>query len=97
MPTCEKTLTYVMETEDAGFGNSMMKLWMSFGLAMKEGRAFFIDDTRWYVHLSMQQFTLITIGRTGTTPTILHLRLLQTASLHQHPTWFPARITPAIL
>jgi len=45
---CDRSLTYVMETEDAGFGNSLMRLWMSYGLAKAEKRAFFIDDTRWY-------------------------------------------------
>jgi hypothetical protein len=44
---CDKTLTYVMETEDAGFGNTLMRLWMSYGLAKAENRSFFIDDTRW--------------------------------------------------
>ena len=45
---CDKTLTYVMETSDAGFGNTLMRLWMSYGLAKAENRTFFIDDTRWY-------------------------------------------------
>ncbi|OAL53299.1 hypothetical protein IQ07DRAFT_641697 [Pyrenochaeta sp. DS3sAY3a] len=45
--TCDRTLTYVMETEDAGFGNTLMRLWMSYGLAKAENRTFFIDDTRW--------------------------------------------------
>ncbi|KAI9739611.1 MAG: hypothetical protein M1834_006329 [Cirrosporium novae-zelandiae] len=44
---CDKSLTYVMETEDAGMGPTLMGLWMSYGLAKKEGRAFFIDDTNW--------------------------------------------------
>ncbi|KAG9242651.1 hypothetical protein BJ878DRAFT_158874 [Calycina marina] len=44
---CQKTLTYVMETEDAGLGGTLMMLWMSYGLAKKEGRSFFVDDTRW--------------------------------------------------
>ncbi|KAF2034744.1 hypothetical protein EK21DRAFT_55898 [Setomelanomma holmii] len=44
---CDRTLTYVMETEDPGFGNTLMRLWMSYGLAMAEKRSFFIDDTRW--------------------------------------------------
>jgi hypothetical protein len=48
---CDKTLTYVMETDDAGFGNTLMRLWMSYGLAKAENRSFFIDDTRWYVKL----------------------------------------------
>jgi hypothetical protein len=56
MPTCERTLTYVMETIDAGFGNTLLRLWMSFGLAMKENRTFFIDDTRWYVTIPQLSF-----------------------------------------
>ncbi|CBX90169.1 hypothetical protein IAQ61_001669 [Plenodomus lingam] len=47
LKVCDRTLTYVMETEDAGFGNSLMRLWMSYGLAKAENRTFFIDDTRW--------------------------------------------------
>ena len=49
LKVCDRTLTYVMETEDAGFGNTLMRLWMSYGLAKAEKRAFFVDDTRWYV------------------------------------------------
>lgn len=45
--TCEKSLTYVLETTDAGMGISLMGLWMAYGLAQKEERAFFVDDTRW--------------------------------------------------
>jgi hypothetical protein len=48
LKVCEKSLTYVMETADPGFGNTMMKLWMSYGLAVAENRTFFVDDTRWY-------------------------------------------------
>ncbi|KAL1611121.1 hypothetical protein SLS59_000761 [Nothophoma quercina] len=47
LKVCDKTLTYVMETQDAGFGNSLMRLWMSYGLAKAENRTFFIDDSRW--------------------------------------------------
>ncbi len=46
-PVCRKSLTYVLQTSDAGFGKTLMGLWMSYGLAKKEGRAFFIDDTNW--------------------------------------------------
>jgi hypothetical protein len=46
-PVCEKSLTFVMETENAGMGPSLLALWLSYGLAKEEGRAFFIDDTRW--------------------------------------------------
>ncbi|KAL8795738.1 MAG: hypothetical protein Q9195_001789 [Heterodermia aff. obscurata] len=44
---CEKTLTHVLETTDAGIGKTMMSLWLSYGLAQEEGRAFFIDDSNW--------------------------------------------------
>jgi hypothetical protein len=47
LKVCDRSLTYVMETEDAGFGNTLMRLWMSYGLAKSENRAFFIDDSRW--------------------------------------------------
>lgn len=46
---CDKSLTYVMETGDAGMGPTLMGLWMAYGLARKEGRGFFVDDTRWCV------------------------------------------------
>lgn len=44
---CGRSLTYVMESSDAGFGETLMGLWMSYGLAKQERRAFFIDDTNW--------------------------------------------------
>jgi hypothetical protein len=44
---CQKSMTFVMETDDAGMGNSLLALWLTYGLAKKEGRAFFVDDTRW--------------------------------------------------
>jgi len=46
-PVCSKSLTFVLESADAGLGNAIMLLWMAYGLAQKEKRAFFIDDTRW--------------------------------------------------
>lgn len=44
---CSKTLTYLMETSDSGMGTSLMGLWLAYGLAKKEGRSFFVDDSRW--------------------------------------------------
>lgn len=100
MPTCERTLTFVMETEDAGFGNTLLRLWMSFGLAMKENRTFFIDDTRWYVStfcsLKMMQDSNHNSGHTDSTPAISHRHPPQTVCPHLPPTWCPARTTPAI-
>ncbi|KAL3962120.1 hypothetical protein ACCO45_003643 [Purpureocillium lilacinum] len=46
-PVCEKSLTYVMESPDAGLGRSMMALWTLYALAKEQGRAFFVDDSRW--------------------------------------------------
>lgn len=47
LKVCDRSLTYVMETNDAGFGNTMMRMWMSYGLAVAENRTFFVDDSRW--------------------------------------------------
>ncbi|KAL2022736.1 hypothetical protein VTK56DRAFT_4817 [Thermocarpiscus australiensis] len=44
---CKKTLTFVLESNDAGLGKTLMMLWIAYGTAQEEGRAFFIDDTRW--------------------------------------------------
>lgn len=49
---CNSSMTFVMETRDAGLGNTMMMLWTAYGLAKKEGRAFFVDDSRWYARSS---------------------------------------------
>ncbi|UNI21107.1 hypothetical protein JDV02_007125 [Purpureocillium takamizusanense] len=46
-PVCDRSLTYVMESRDAGLGRSMMALWTLYALAKEQGRAFFIDDSRW--------------------------------------------------
>lgn len=46
-PFCKSSMTYVLESEDAGMGNNLMMLWTFYGLAKEEGRAFFIDDSRW--------------------------------------------------
>jgi hypothetical protein len=44
---CKRSITYVMQSFDAGFGGSLMGLWLAYGLAVKENRAFFIDDRNW--------------------------------------------------
>ncbi|KAK4658772.1 hypothetical protein QC762_104480 [Podospora pseudocomata] len=46
-PVCKKSLTFVLESSEAGLGKTLMMLWIAYGLAEKEGRGFFIDDTRW--------------------------------------------------
>lgn len=55
---CGRSLTYVLEPADAGLGTTLMGLWMSYGLAQKEGRAFFIDDTNWYLISRAFQFSI---------------------------------------
>ncbi|GME24596.1 hypothetical protein GTA08_BOTSDO02802 [Neofusicoccum parvum] len=47
MDVCETSMTFVMETSDAGMGKTLMAMWMAYGLARMEGRSFFVDDTRW--------------------------------------------------
>lgn len=44
---CDRSLTFVLESDNAGFGQSLLSLWMAYGLAKKEGRHFFIDDSNW--------------------------------------------------
>ncbi|KAK3943668.1 cytochrome P450 [Diplogelasinospora grovesii] len=46
-PICAKSMTFVLESTDAGIGRTLMMLWTAYGLALRENRAFFIDDTRW--------------------------------------------------
>ncbi|KOS16831.1 hypothetical protein ESCO_004754 [Escovopsis weberi] len=47
LPVCKKSLTYVLESPDAGLGGAVMNMWMLYGLAKQQGRAFFVDDSRW--------------------------------------------------
>ena len=44
---CKRSLTFVLESEDVSMGNSLLALWQAYGLAQKESRAFFVDDSRW--------------------------------------------------
>ncbi|KAL1882742.1 hypothetical protein VTK73DRAFT_1262 [Phialemonium thermophilum] len=46
-PVCKTSITFVLEPEEAGLGKTLMMLWTAYGLAQKEGRAFFIDDSQW--------------------------------------------------
>ena len=45
--TCNSSLIFLLETKSASIGRTLMEIWLAYGLAKKEGRAFFIDDTRW--------------------------------------------------
>ncbi|KAI1156129.1 hypothetical protein F4825DRAFT_344025 [Nemania diffusa] len=47
METCRTSMTFVLESSGAGLGPTLMMLWTAYGLAQKEKRAFFIDDSRW--------------------------------------------------
>ncbi|GAM86513.1 hypothetical protein ANO11243_045270 [Dothideomycetidae sp. 11243] len=44
---CDRSLTFVLEMEEAGFGKALLSLWLSYGLARRERRAFFIEDSKW--------------------------------------------------
>ena len=44
---CNSSLIFLLQTESAGLGKTLMEMWLAYGLAKKEGRAFFVDDTRW--------------------------------------------------
>ncbi|KAF4984171.1 hypothetical protein FZEAL_569 [Fusarium zealandicum] len=46
-PVCESSMTFVLETSDAGLGNTLMMMWTFYGLAQELGRDFFITDSRW--------------------------------------------------
>ncbi|KAG6005392.1 hypothetical protein E4U21_000172 [Claviceps maximensis] len=46
-PFCRKSLTFVLETPKAGLGDTIMAIWTLHSLAQEQGRAFFIDDSRW--------------------------------------------------
>jgi hypothetical protein len=46
-PVCSTSMTFVMESTDAGLGNTLMLMWTLYGLAKAQGRAFFIDDSHW--------------------------------------------------
>ncbi|KAK4904164.1 hypothetical protein LTR66_017936, partial [Elasticomyces elasticus] len=45
VPVCSSTMIYVLDAEDAGLGGSLLGLWLAYGLAQKEKRSFFMDDS----------------------------------------------------
>ncbi len=47
LPVCHSSLTYVLESTNAGLGQALMTMWTFYGLAKAQGRPFFIDDSRW--------------------------------------------------
>lgn len=47
LPLCKSSMTFILASSDAGIGRTVMLLWTTYAVARREGRAFFIDDTRW--------------------------------------------------
>ncbi|EGX96388.1 hypothetical protein CCM_01044 [Cordyceps militaris CM01] len=47
LPVCQSSMTYVLESTNAGIGHALMSMWTSYGIAKELGKAFFIDDSRW--------------------------------------------------
>ena len=45
VPVCKSSMIYVLDASDAGLGGSLLGLWLAYGLAQREKRAFFIDDS----------------------------------------------------
>lgn len=86
---CERSLTYVLESPDAGLGLTLMGLWMSYGLAKKEGRGFFIDDSNWYFHASVFLLPVcahFSLGHMENTQRSLNHPLSNPAAQHQRTT-----------
>lgn len=44
---CQSSITYVLESTDAGLGQALMKMWTYYGLAKATGREFFLEDSNW--------------------------------------------------
>lgn len=47
LPVCDNSLTYVLESTNAGLGQALMAMWTFYGLAQSLNRPFFIDDSQW--------------------------------------------------
>jgi hypothetical protein len=46
-PICHRSMTFILESADAGLGKMLMQLWTAYAIAQNEDRAFFVDDSRW--------------------------------------------------
>ena len=64
--TCKSSMTFSMAADDVSFGKTLLMLWMSYGLAKKEGRAFFVDDSQWPYGRYTSYFTPLPV--TGCSP-----------------------------
>lgn len=60
---CEKSMTFILDSSDARLGQTLLLLWMAYGLAQKEQRAFFIDDSRWYIQVAADRRNMLTFFR----------------------------------
>ncbi|KAL9106740.1 MAG: hypothetical protein Q9227_008310 [Pyrenula ochraceoflavens] len=47
LPICDRSLTFLLATPSAGLGPTLLSLWLAYGLAQREHRAFFLDSTGW--------------------------------------------------
>lgn len=47
LPVCQSSVTYVLESTNAGLGHAVMSMWTSYGISKALGKAFFVDDSRW--------------------------------------------------
>lgn len=45
LPLCERSLTYILDTSEAGLGRNLLGMWISWAIAKREHRAFLLDDT----------------------------------------------------
>jgi hypothetical protein len=91
---CAKSMTFLLETGDAGLGKTLMMLWTAYGLAKKEGREFFIEDSKWYVSQSPSSTLLTRVGHMVNTPASFSLHRCLNVALPLDMKCFPVRITP---
>lgn len=45
LPICRKSLTFMFDASTAGLGPQLLHLWLAYGLAKREKRSFFIEDS----------------------------------------------------
>ncbi|PNS18971.1 hypothetical protein CAC42_6066 [Sphaceloma murrayae] len=47
LPPCSSSLTYHLSPSESGLGASLLPLWLAYGLAQAQNRAFFLSDSHW--------------------------------------------------